>query len=201
MDLLIQYPLADTVEFAGVGYEVNASFDTILRVFDMLDDEAMPDYLKIKCGLIMFLGDAEARGLDLNLDEQGEFFREILGRYVQIEQEEQYDILGNLMEGPRVQSEIYYDIKHDAGAIYASFMQAYGIDLIEQQGKLHWLKFKALLSGLSENTQFKRIVSIRQWKPSDEKKTRTKAMKEAQKALRLPSSSLLDDEDEEEQEY
>ena len=68
MDLLIQYPLADTVEFAGVGYEVNASFDTILRVFDMLDDDKMPDYLKIKCGLIMFLGDDEARGLDLNLD-------------------------------------------------------------------------------------------------------------------------------------
>ena len=187
MDLLIQYPLADTVEFAGVGYEVNASFDTILRVFDMLDDDKMPDYLKIKCGLIMFLGDAEARGLDLNLEEQGELFREILGRYVQIEQEEQYDILGNLMEGPRVQSEIYYDIKHDASAIYASFMQAYGIDLIEQQGKLHWRKFK-------------RIVSVRQWKPSDEKKTRKQAMREAQKALRLPSSSLLDD-DEEEQEY
>jgi len=201
MDLLIHYPLTDTVEFAGVGYTVNASFDTILRVFDMLDDDKMPDYLKIKCGLIMFLGNAEARGLDLNLEEQGELFREILGQYVQIEQEEQYDILGNLMEGPMVQSEIYYDIKHDASAIYASFMQAYGIDLIEQQGKLHWLKFKALLSGLPENTQFKRIVSIRQWKPSDEKKTRTKAMKEAQKALRLPSSSLLDDEDEEEQEY
>ena len=48
MDLLIHYPIADTVEFAGVGYEVNASFDTILRVFDMLDDDKMPDYLKIK---------------------------------------------------------------------------------------------------------------------------------------------------------
>ena len=77
-------------------------------------------------------------------------------------------------------------------------MQAYGIDLIEQQGKLHWRKFKALLSGLPENTQFKRIVSVRQWEPSDDK-TRKQAMREAQKALRLPSSSLL--EDEEEQEY
>ena len=55
-----------------------------------------------------------------------------------------------------------YDLEQDAEYIYASFLQDYGIDLFEQQGKLHWYQFKALLAGLSETTKFKRVLEIRQ---------------------------------------
>jgi hypothetical protein len=54
-----------------------------------------------------------------------------------------------------------YDLKQDAEYIYASFLQEYGIDLIDMQGKLRWEKFLALLSGLRDNTRFKEIVGIR----------------------------------------
>src|SRR5690606_1279593 len=54
-----------------------------------------------------------------------------------------------------------YDLEKDAEYIYASFMHDYGIDLFEQQGKLHWRKFKALLVGLSDDSMFKRVVAIR----------------------------------------
>src|SRR5690606_20295394 len=45
--------------------------------------------------------------------------------------------------------------------LYASFIYDYGIDLLEQQGRLHWEKVKALLAGLSDESMFKRVVGIR----------------------------------------
>ena len=54
-----------------------------------------------------------------------------------------------------------FDFVQDAELIYAAFYQAYGIDLIQEQGKLHWWKFSALLNGLPSDTRFSEIVSIR----------------------------------------
>lgn len=53
------------------------------------------------------------------------------------------------------------DFLQDAPYIYAGFHQAYGIDLYDEQGKLHWLKFLALFRALPENTRIMEIVSIR----------------------------------------
>ena len=49
----------------------------------------------------------------------------------------------------------------DAEYIYAGFMQAYRIDLLDQLGKLHWWKFNALLKSLPQDTKFQEIVQIR----------------------------------------
>lgn len=54
-----------------------------------------------------------------------------------------------------------FDFVQDSALIYAAFMQAYHIDLIEEQGKLHWWKFQSLLNGLPSNTRFSEIVAIR----------------------------------------
>ncbi len=53
------------------------------------------------------------------------------------------------------------DFDFDAAEIYASFMRDYGIDLIKEQGRLHWCAFSALFDGLSENTPIKQIMRIR----------------------------------------
>ena len=53
------------------------------------------------------------------------------------------------------------DFIQDGQLIYAAFMQAYGIDLNDQRGKLHWWKFTALLRGLPSNTRFMEVVQIR----------------------------------------
>ena len=53
------------------------------------------------------------------------------------------------------------DFSIDAAEIYSSFMRDYGIDLIEEQGKMHWCKFVALFDGLSEDTPIKQIIRIR----------------------------------------
>lgn len=53
------------------------------------------------------------------------------------------------------------DFIQDGPLIYAAFMQAYGMDLNDQRGKLHWWKFTALLQGLPSNTRLMEIVQIR----------------------------------------
>ena len=65
------------------------------------------------------------------------------------------------MEFEGVEPEKLYSYTQDAGAIYASFFADYGIDLLKERGKMHYITFKSLLSGLSEKTQFQRILSIR----------------------------------------
>lgn len=54
------------------------------------------------------------------------------------------------------------DFERDGDYIYASFMQAYRIDLIDEQGKLPWKKFLYLFNGLPADTKIKQIMRIRQ---------------------------------------
>lgn len=51
------------------------------------------------------------------------------------------------------------DFELDAGAIYASFRQQYGINLLQES--LHWVEFRELLAGLTEDTPFGVRVRLR----------------------------------------
>ncbi len=65
------------------------------------------------------------------------------------------------------------DFGIDAAEIYSSFMRDYGIDLIEEQGRMHWCKFLVLFEGLSEDTPIKQIMRIRtQELPAPNKRNR-----------------------------
>lgn len=52
------------------------------------------------------------------------------------------------------------DFEQDADAIYSSFMQQYGIDLLDVP-YLHWAKFQALMGGLGDDTAVGRRIAIR----------------------------------------
>ncbi len=52
-----------------------------------------------------------------------------------------------------------YDLAEDAAYIYGSFLAQYGIDLFDAE--LHWWKFRALLTCLSDKSKFAQIVSYR----------------------------------------
>lgn len=54
----------------------------------------------------------------------------------------------------------YYDFDYDDERIYAAFKQLYGIDLADIR-YLHWWKFKALLSNLTDETKFMQVVGYR----------------------------------------
>lgn len=86
----------------------------------------------------------------------------------------------------------YFSFTQDAPAIYASFMEQYGIDLIKEQGKLHWDKFKALLDGLGPDTQFRRIVTIRQRTTDGLEGEELAALMEQQQYYRLTDGASVD---------
>ncbi|WP_313469794.1 bacteriophage Gp15 family protein [Lysinibacillus sp.] len=154
--------LVSSVEINGRLYEVDMSFDNILRLVDMLNDNELDDLTQILTGIEMLFD----QPLDCPIEEQAEIFNQAYFALIGFDDEKEleYDLLGNLMPGQEEDEskDTVYDIRQDAEYIYASFMQDYGIDLIEQQGKLHWYKFKALLSGLREDTKFKKVIEIRQ---------------------------------------
>lgn len=153
--------LPTDVEINGTIHQIDLSFDNVLAVIDLLNDNEVNDAQQITAGLYMLLG----INLDYPLQEQANIFVMLFDTFINNEQQDdvEYDLEGNPM--PQMQEdddEVLYDMKQDAQYIYASFLQCYSMDLFEQQGKLHWWKFKALLSGLSEDTKFKKVLEIRQ---------------------------------------
>lgn len=155
MDLA--YPLIESVEIDGTEYKLDLSFDNVLRLFDLLQDDELTYITKVETGLIMLIG----TDLDYPIEKKAEIFKQLFESTVgkDIESNIPVDIEGNPMPMPK--KERHYCFKQDAKYIYASFLQCYNIDLYQMHGKLHWDTFKALLEGLSEDTVFKRIVDIR----------------------------------------
>lgn len=176
----------DTIEINGEVYDINAAYDTILTVLEVWGDEEYTDFIKAGVALSLLIGD---RMDGLHPRDRIELAIEIMGKYVEFEENDKYvqDLLGNWMEAPpKPEQERLMSIKYDADKIFASFWQAYQIDLIEQQGKLHWNKFKMLMDYLPDDTPLKQAMYIRGWKPSDDKKKKKQAMREAKKKLALP---------------
>src|SRR5699024_9743160 len=156
----LAYPIIDVAEIDGATYEIDMSFDNILRLFDLLKDESLHDAGKVEVGLKMLIGndlneyDTETRAeIFVNL------FKSAIGSGETVK--ENVDLDGNPMPSPTGSNKKAYDLTQDAEYVYASFMHTYKIDLFEQQGKLHWHKFAALLNGLDEGSIFSRIVGIR----------------------------------------
>lgn len=154
----LAYPLTDTVEIDGKEYPLNLAFDNVLRLIDLLNDDELSDIVQIEIGLKMLIG---TNLDDHTLEKKAEIFTKLFEETIGKEERENQpvDIEGNPM--PQKKEERVYDLKQDAEYIYASFVQAYGLDLFKMQGKLHWDKFKALLQGLPEDTIFKQVTDIR----------------------------------------
>ena len=83
------------------------------------------------------------------------------------------------------------DLEQDAGDIYASFRMAYGINLFEEQGRLTWKEFSALLNGLPDNTPVAKLIQIRDWKPTKNDSTEYKSkMRKLQNKYRLDGEEV-----------
>lgn len=145
-------PLVEEVEIDGKICRLNLFFDTVLLFFDLWEDDSFFDEEKIEIAFEMFIDTDK----EFDFETKCKAIEEIIRRFIMEEKDEETKASGGGKGGKRV-----YDLKQDAEFIYASFLQDYGIDLIEEQGKLRWEKFKALLVGLRENTKFKEVVGIR----------------------------------------
>lgn len=151
-------PFEDEIEVGGETYRLNLSFDTVLRFFDLINDDHLLDVDKIEIAFHMFV-DADD---SFDFETKYNVIETIMKRFILDKDEGDLPEPDSDTETPQSGgTNKYYDFKKDAEFIYSSFMQEYGIDLIEQQGKLRWEKFKALLVGLRDKTKFKEIIGIR----------------------------------------
>ena len=157
--------LTDKLVIDDKEYALNLSFDNILRLFEMWRDEDVPEFVKPHFGIRILTGETLE---DFTVEEMSEVFNEVFEEHISLSTVEdnhvEYDLAGNPMKTTASnsgQEKAPYDIRYDGDYIYASFLQAYGIDLFDVQGKLHWKKFNALLSGLPEGTKFMEVIKIR----------------------------------------
>ena len=98
------------------------------------------------------------------IPQDPEFFQGFMKMLNKLINAEPYLSGGSSTSGSMVQS---FSWSKDAGMIEAAFLQNYQIDLMEEQGKMHWTKFKALFDGLSDKTKLVKIIQIRQTTPND----------------------------------
>lgn len=173
-------PLYTPYEINGKIIELDLSFDNILDVLDVLNDETLDEYdkLSLSCDLLVSnielnveenknendSDDNETKEpIELNTDEKSELYLYVKDTYIEIGEENfiERDILGNPMPD---QSEKTIDFEKDAKFIFASFF-ALGINLYDQQGKLTWMEFQALMNALPDDSIMSKIINIRNYKP------------------------------------
>lgn len=195
--------LTDKLVIDDEEFPLNLSFDNVLRLFEMWRDEDVPEFVKPHFGIRILTGETLE---DFTVEEMSEVFNEVFEEHISLSTVEdnhvEYDLAGNPMKttaSDKGQERAPYDIRFDGDYIYASFLQAYGIDLFDVQGKLHWKKFNALLSGLPEGTKFMEVIKIRKWKPQKGDSAEYKEeMRRLQKDYALPYETVEEEEYEEE---
>lgn len=197
--------LTDKLVIDDEEFPLNLSFDNVLRLFEMWRDEDVPEFVKPHFGIRILTGETLE---DFTVEEMSEVFNEVFEEHISLSTVEdnhvEYDLAGNPMKTTAnngKQEQAPYDIRYDGDYIYASFLQAYGIDLFDVQGKLHWKKFNALLSGLPEGTKFMEVIKIRKWKPQKGDSAEYKEeMRRLQKDYALPYE-IIEEEEEYEEEF
>ena len=182
--------LETEVEISGELYEVNMSYDNIIKLLDLLKNPRLSDGEKVYLGIYLLLGTE----LELKAEQQVLVFETLVEKFVHGEDaiDIPVDLEGNIM--PLVKRQESYDLTFDAGYIYTSFRQAYGINLFKEQGKLDWREFKQLLQDLPDKTKFKQVVDIRT-RPYPKGKgmgEERKNLKELKRTFALPHSQLED---------
>lgn len=132
-------------------FVINPSYDTVLEVQKLYKEDTLTEFEKIDQALKMLVRNKWNLRL-LNPEEKQKLLSVITKRYVEVEKR------------PQIKKSPFpvLDFEKDGDYIYASFMQAYKIDLIEEQGRLPWKKFLYLFNGLPADTKIKQIMRIRQ---------------------------------------
>ncbi|MBO1515607.1 Gp15 family bacteriophage protein [Metabacillus bambusae] len=176
----------DCFEFKDKAFTVDMSFDNILLLFEMFDDEGLYEDEKVYVALQMLINEFDNLEFDTH-EEAYELFKYVLNEFLDIDLDKQSE-----SEEKQVKM---YDFVKDAELIYASFFAVYKLDLFNLKGNLHWRKFEVLLTHLDDNSPFKQVIGYRTMKIPSEKE----ASKEYRDHVRkMKEIYNLDDSDPEE---
>lgn len=129
---------------------VNPAFDTVLEIQRLYREKEITDLEKVNQALHMLVADEKVLNL-LTILEKKKLLEVITQKHISIRKRHQ----------PKSNGAPVLDFEEDGDYIFASFMQDYQIDLIEEQGKLPWKKFMYLFNGLSEQTKIRQVMRIR----------------------------------------
>lgn len=137
----MKYKIKQKIKFKGKNHVINLSYSNVLKAFDVLEDDFLLPYEKN----LFFINSLCKTAYKIKFEDIGEF-----SKLISIE------FFSTKSTGS---AEKTVDLKSDEAYIYASFKQAYDIDLNEEN--LSWDKFKALFTSLPESTKIREIMSIR----------------------------------------
>lgn len=129
-------PLPYSIEVGKKSYKLTPAFDNVLNMYEAIENVSAMEQAEL---ILYYLTD---------------------GAPVTVEALEAV-IKAYFPEKKKTEKSRAFDFIQDSEYIYAAFWQAYKIDLIEEQGRLHWWKFSALLNGLPSGTKFSDIIQIR----------------------------------------
>lgn len=191
----------DIYHWAGVDIELNLSFDNVLKIMELLDDETISNRNKPNIALMMLIVDHRILE-QLEWSRKEQLIIDVFKDKLNIDllsnknKNEMTEAIGN--EGDEPPPEIpIVNFTLDADMIFASFLFDYNINLFEQQGKLQWSEFLALFNNLSEKTPMKIAIHYRTCeipkkdKHNADERKRTKKMKER---YELPEAKAIREE-------
>ena len=130
---------------------VNPAFDIVLEIQKLYQEEELSDFEKADQALKMLVKNDWNLKL-FNPVEKMQLLDKVCKKFIIVKKRPQI----------RKSATPVLDFEEDGDYIYASFMQDYGIDLINEQGKLPWKKFLFLFNGLSADTKIKQVMHIRE---------------------------------------
>ncbi|MHB9781190.1 Gp15 family bacteriophage protein [Streptococcus sp. 10F2] len=185
-------------------YGLDLSFDNVLKIFELWEDDEIPSHIKPHVALKMLSSEAfEEHFKEMPIEEVYEIFEEIFDEHINLNpssiKDVEYDLAGNVMTtSPTGSSEQkFFNARFDGEYIFASFMQAYGINLFKVQGELHWKEFNALLAGLPEGTKLSEVIQARKYKPQKgDTEEYKREMLKRKKEYALPNQKIEDEEEE-----
>lgn len=142
------------LDFNGQKLELDLSFNNVIASYSIIENKELSDEERINQAFKRLFND---KGATFDMSLKGEMVNSIF-TYLS-KRPYDFESIGNADGG---EQEPVIDFEQDAGAIYASFMEQYGIDLNKELGRMHWDTFIALFDNLNGDTAINRIVGYRQ---------------------------------------
>ena len=159
---MIASSLPTTVDVDGVHVAINTGHRAGIKFTSVLEDNSLSDEDKLSYALGIYYKDRDVARHDTTA-----LIKAALSFYSYDPSEHYGKTKSALSKGggkPRKGKQLVSYTKDDA-LIYAAFLQQYCLDLADSE--LHWHKFRALLDGLTEDTQLVKVMRYRSIKLGD----------------------------------
>ncbi|MQS44241.1 Gp15 family bacteriophage protein [Companilactobacillus mishanensis] len=167
---------------------IDLNFNNVLRWYEMADRDDMSKAEKIVAAWYIFLGSDYLSFTSIDDFEVASDAIESISDYIS---QDPYMKKGEeTASNAPYKSTRWFSYTEDSEAIYASFLFDYGIDLIEEQNKMRWEKFRALFNNLSSKSPIMKIIDIRQTDISKYEGQELIDLVEAQSYYSLETSSV-----------